>query len=116
MARRQRRVRSRPGHEPAINHRIYYDDGTTFSFSGDPRDAQPPARGVQLIVTENGNQWFTQYQRDYYIWRDGRWLGVDICGLFDWLLDDGRVLFGRMMTNEGFRELLRKAKIDSDSQ
>ena len=69
--------------------KIYYEDGTTFSDQdGKPKDA--PGWGVQTIVQphiESGRYLLPPY--DYYLYRDSRWIGVDVAGLTDHLLKLG---------------------------
>ena len=85
--------------------RIFYSDG---EYSGD----SPPARDVQLIVQSDGaGPPYFQSGTDYYVKRDGRWLGVDIFGLFDYLMDTGLVLFGRTITNAEYQAIYQKAKL-----
>jgi hypothetical protein len=99
---------------------IYYGDDSTFSYKdGSPYDA--PARDVQVIVQSDPDHlWYTQTGGDYYGWDDrgdgSRWWGVDIFGLFDYLIDPGykRVLFGRTVTSERFSEIFQRAKADPE--
>jgi hypothetical protein len=50
---------------------------------------------------------------DYYIYRPGGgWLGVDIFGLFDWLIESGLALFGRTITNAEYQAIYAMAKTD----
>jgi hypothetical protein len=69
-----------------VRWKIYYEDGTTFSDrDGKPKEA--PGWGVQTIVqphVESGRYLLPPY--DYYLYRDGRWIGVDVAGLTDHLL------------------------------
>jgi hypothetical protein len=63
--------------------RVYYGDGSTFD--GVPEDA--PTWDVQAIVQphiESGRYIICLY--DYYIYREGRWFGVDNVGAIDYLL------------------------------
>lgn len=84
---------------------IYYPDGKTFSSDdGAPQDA--PARGVQVIVQEDYDVGFhLQTGDDYYLWNGEKFVGVDIFGLFDFLIETGLVKFGRMITNAEYREI-----------
>jgi len=49
---------------------------------------------------------------DYYIKRDGRWLATDINGLFDWLLDQPDVAFGRMVPGEEYSRIMTEVNRD----
>ena len=51
---------------------------------------------------------------DYYVLdnRDNtehRWFGVNIFGLFDYLMESGLVLFGRTLPAKRYREILEQA-------
>jgi len=95
--------------------RVYYSDGKMVEGEGDPNVHD--ARGVEVIVQEHPDiGWHTQSGENYYVWRDGRWTGVDIFGLYDWLLDRGDVLFGRAMTNKAFTDVMRRALADMDGE
>ena len=90
-------------------YRIYYGDGSMFTQG----DGIPPARDVQVIVQEHSDVgWHTQSRYDYYIWMDGRYVGVDLFGLYDWLLERGDVLFGRTMTRRVFDRVMAQAVAD----
>lgn len=95
--------------------RIYYGNGETFADEdGVPSGEQ--ARNIQAIVQSDKRVgWHIQHSADYYIWRDGAWLGVDIFGLFDFLLDSGLVLFGRTIGNDEYQEVFRRAKAEMDT-
>lgn len=92
--------------------RIYYGDGSSL----DDSDGQPVgeyARGILAIVQgHNEIGWYILSGSDYYVLRGDRWWGVDIFGLFDWLMDSGLVVFGRTVTNEEFSRVLAAAKAD----
>jgi hypothetical protein len=77
-----------------LRWRIYYGDESTFdNLIGEPTDA--PSWNVQAIVQphiESGRYAICLY--DYYIYREGRWFGVDIAGLVDYLLEIGFIRIG----------------------
>lgn len=89
--------------------KYFYPDG--FSYEGN----NPPARGVQVIVQEDDSGPYMTTGADYYIWREDRWVGVDIFGLFDYLIESGLVLFGRTITNDEYREILQRAKVEKNT-
>lgn len=96
-----------------MRYKIYYSDGTEYdSLSGSVINA----RDVQAIVQDHptvGKEVVTG--ADYFIRsKDGRWIGVDLFGLYDWLLDSGLVLFGRMVTAEEYREVIKRAMLERD--
>lgn len=91
--------------------RVYYGDGSTYS--GDPFQA-PPAN-VQAIAYEepNAQAGFLVVQgKDCYVWRYGLWDGVDIGGLWDYLLigtGPKYVLCGRSIRDEDFWATVTRA-------
>ena len=87
-----------------MKYKIFYGDGSVHE--GD----KPPARDVQVIVQEHPDiGWHTQSGYDYYVCRDGRYVGVDLFGLYDFLLDRGDVLFGRTTTQKEFDVVMKRA-------
>ena len=78
-----------------MSYRVYYSDtysqGTIYSSVDGGR---PPTREVQIIVqTHPDIGWHTQSGYDFYVWRAGRYIGVDRAGLFDQMKEDGVVEF-----------------------
>jgi hypothetical protein len=99
--------------------RIYYGDGTVEVGNGHPRDNEGAIRGrdVQVIVQEQPEiGWHTQTGSDYYVWREeqGRWVGVDRNGLYDWLLDRGDFLQGRTLSKKQYQAVMKRAMADFD--
>lgn len=91
--------------------KIYYGDGKVLE--GDGRPDISVVRDVQVIVQEHPDiGWHTQSGYDYYVWMDNRFVGVDLFGLFDWLQEQGDVLFGRTMTTRKFNEVMKIALKD----
>jgi len=83
---------------------VFYGDGS--SREGPPYES----RGVIAIVqphTEVGAEIVAG--KDYYVREDDRWKGVDIFGLFDFLMDSGLVLFGRAIRDEEYYKVMAKA-------
>lgn len=96
-----------------LNFRIYYDGGMTFD--GDPFDA--PAFGVLVIVQKNPNHGRDLVMtKDYFVWTGTKWMAVDFIGMLDYLAQAGhkKVLFGRMVDDEYFNEIVRLANEDKD--
>lgn len=90
---------------------IYYGDGTTYEGPVE----LAPARDVQVIAqVDRALGWIAASGTDYYVWRDGRWFGVDKFGLFDYLIAPGwkRVLFGRMLTAEEYNAVWARVTAD----
>jgi hypothetical protein len=59
---------------------VYYSDGTVYEGNS------PPSLDVQVIVQEHPDiGWHTQSGSDFYVWDDGRWVGVFDFGLFQYL-------------------------------
>ena len=87
--------------------KIYYGDGSIYEGTN------PPARDVQVILQVDPRRGpYFQSGSDYYVWCEDHWLGVDIFGLFDYLIDSGLVLFGRTIRNEEYQDIYRQADID----
>lgn len=89
--------------------RIYYDGRETQTGHGKGPTGDL-ARGVQVIIQDHptvGVELVTAC--DYYVLHGERWHGVDIFGLFDYLLDSGIVLFGRTISREEYAEIFRQA-------
>jgi hypothetical protein len=92
-----------------MTYRVYYSDGGIYESGATP----PPPRDVQVIIQEHPDiGWHTQSGHDFYVWRGGRWVGVDDFGLYDFLLDTGLVLFGRTMITAEFQEVMTRAIAD----
>lgn len=101
-----------------VDWAIYYGDDSVCT-SQDYTPDRVPARNVQVITIADVNHgWLTQTGSDYYVWDDRdnghRWWGVDIFGLYDYLIEPGykRVLFGRTVTSNRFDEIFRRANGD----
>lgn len=93
---------------------VHYSDKKIEYEDGD----KPEPRDVQVIVQPHPDiGWHTQSGYDYYVWREdqGRWVGVDLFGLFDFLLDTGLVLFGRTVTTDQFNKIMKGAVEDLGS-
>lgn len=93
--------------------RVYYGDGSTYA--GDV--AQAPARDVQVIAQSHPEYgWLALSGSDYYVWRGGRWFGVDRFGLYDYLIEPGwrKVLFGRTLTSDEFDAVWQRMMADPD--
>ncbi len=84
--------------------RFFYGDGT---FS----DTKPTKKNnVQAIVqqTEFDGKFITS-GNDWYINHKGEWIGVDLFGALDWLMEKGYLLAGRTITDKDFSDVMRKA-------
>jgi hypothetical protein len=100
-----------------LDWRIWYGDGTTFdSLDGSPKEA--PARGVVCIAVADpdlyGNGSYVHHLYDFYVLEKERWKGVDLFGLYDFLLDSGLVKFGRMIPSGTYRQIIWDATHDPD--
>ena len=70
---------------------IVRHDGQVYDSERDG-PSKLPIRGVQVIVQQHPDVgWHVQTGYDFYIWRDGRFVGVDRAGLWDYLEDRGSV-------------------------
>ncbi len=93
---------------------IYYGDGSTYSdLDGPAWDA--PTQNVQILVRESnkGNTGFrAMHAKDGYVWKNGEWYGVDVMGLWDYLLNTRgptKVIFGRWTSDDNFDSIYRRA-------
>ena len=94
--------------------KIWYGDGTSFGDENGPPEMAPPCN-VQVIVQDDERTGrYNQCGSDYYIWRDGRWLGCDIFGLWDYLCQKDRAIvrFGRTLYRDDFQHILTMAEAD----
>jgi hypothetical protein len=92
---------------------VYYKKQTTFTDEeGDPVDVPP--WGVQVIAQADdrvGRRLVSK--KDYYLFVDGQWVGVDFTGLIDYLANVlGIVKVGRMIDRQEYRDILEQARID----
>jgi hypothetical protein len=96
--------------------RIYYGNGKTFSsLDGLPEDAPP--WNVQLIIQlDEITGRYNQTGDNFYIWIGDKWVGVDQIGLLDYLAHESPsiVKFGRTLSNEDYKKILKVAESDSD--
>lgn len=99
-----------------MDWKLYYGDGSTFSSDQGWTGAHAaPAWGVQCIVQADeqvGRHLVTN--GDYYVYRDGSWLGLDLIGLIDYLTDLGIVKVGRFLPRQAYQDILSKALHDPD--
>jgi len=92
-----------------MTYRIYYSDG-------EADDHIPKARDVQVILQYDPERGpYFQSGFDYYVWKGDRWQGVDIFGLYDFLIDSGLVLFGRTITNAEYNAIFKRADVEKNS-
>jgi len=84
------------GENGMTNYYIVYSD---LSIYDSRATDEPPLRGVQVVVQQHPDVgWHVQCKYDFYMRRDGRWVGVDRAGLFDALEEMGLARF-----NIGFK-------------
>ena len=96
-----------------MTFRIYYADGTTFD--GDPFEA-PSLDAILAVETDPDHGRRIVSGGDYMIWENDRWWAVDHMGMISYLLRTGprRVLIGRMLSNEAYRDIYIRADEDAD--
>lgn len=101
---------------------IFYTDGSIFtSADGTPWDA--PRRSVQSIAVSRDAEvrdWYNINMFDYFYWEEytkdgqpvGGWQGGDGFTMYDHLLRAKHpcVLFGRMLSDAGWKSLHRKMR------
>jgi len=101
-----------------VKWRVYYDDGHTFDDrQGKACDA--PGVGVICVVQRDpgtGRAILTGY--DYYVCLGDDWLGVDLFGLLDYVLNHLErirgVIAGRAVMNDIYAAVMRRALDDPD--
>lgn len=99
---------------PRPKWRIYYGDGSTFSnLEGTPEDA-PCVNVMCAAYYDEDNRRRLAHSADYYFYEGGRWYGVDLFGLWDYLSQPGLKLvkFGRMIGDAQYRAVMSKAMND----
>lgn len=97
-----------------VDWRIYYGDGATFSNEDGPPE-QAPAGGVIAVAWyDEDNRRRLAHGTDYYIFDDGRWMGVDASGFWQYMAEPGFkfVKLGRMVGDLKFRSVMSKAMND----
>jgi len=93
-----------------MKYKVFYS-GEFLEF--DTEVDKPPAIDAQVILQPQedvGSEILTG--KDYYVFRGGRWVGVDIFGLFDFLMTTGLVLFGRTIDAKVYADIVRQAQDD----
>lgn len=102
-----------------IRWRLYYGDGTTFSNQDGTPDEAPGCNVMCAASYDGDNRRKMAGSADYYVFEadmspDGRWLGVDLFGLWDYLARPGwkAVKFGRMIGDEQYRRVMAHAVAD----
>ena len=95
--------------------RVYTSDGVFTSDDGSPWDA--PRQDVQVIVQQDDAAGYRLiHSKDYFYWEEDRggWNGGDTFAMFDHLLRAKHpcVIFGRMLSDEAWRELFHRVKAD----
>jgi hypothetical protein len=96
-----------------VTYRVYYAPDKEPATGNGVGPTGELARGVQAIVQDHpevGVEIVTSC--DYYVYEDGRWRGVDIFGLFDYLLDSGLVLFGRTIKRKEYYQVMQQVQQD----
>ncbi len=95
-----------------MDWRIYYQHQEPHEDTDGPPTGER-ARGVQVILQDDPELgWTTVSGSDYFVWREGKWWGTDINGLFDFLLDTGLVMFGRMLDRGEYSKIYSEALED----
>ena len=94
--------------------KIWYGNGSTFSDAAGPPGAAPPL-DVQVIAQADPDVGRLMVcRKDFYVFHDGEWYGVDWFGLLDHLMALGIVKAGRTRSNRDYDALYRAAVADPD--
>lgn len=100
-----------------MSWKIFYDTGNTVS-SEDTEPAYVPPFGIQVIVQDDGpdGDKVMTAGDDFYYWdeRYQRWFGVEITGLWDYLIHAGFLKMGRFIPAALYTEILEKAAEELD--
>lgn len=100
----------------AVEWAVWYDDGSSFSnLDGPPESA--PRWGVMCVAAQSGDHGrMIWHGVDYYAWKDGAWVSLDITGLFDYLGNhpgkEKIVLIGRHVAPDVFYRIYQMAVDD----
>ena len=94
--------------------RLYYGDGSTFSNEDGVPDQAPSTNVMCVAWYDDDNRRRLAHSADYYWYDEGRWVGSDLFGLWDYLARTGpkTVKFGRMMGDEAYRRVMSHAMND----
>lgn len=95
--------------------KIYYSDSTFSSEDGTPKEA--PFWDVQDIIQfdMHTERKYHQNRDDWYIFRDGFFVGVDMIGLIDYLAHyEGEIIVkaGRTIPSKQWAEIFNAARKD----
>lgn len=94
--------------------RIYYGDGSTYS----DRDGLPelaPNTNAQVVAREfpnNAKGYALMHSKDAFVWREGRWDGVDTMGLWDYIIEHQgwqKIILGRSIRDDTFWKCVSRA-------
>lgn len=99
----------------AIKWSIWYEDGARCTDEEcEPHEVR--RHGVQVIVqSDEQSGRFNQCMTDVYVWKDGRWYGMDRIGMLIYLMTYAHpcvVLFGTTTSTENFQAMLVRAEAD----
>jgi len=96
------------------NFKVYYSDGSTHA-SDDPYTTPVP-EVVAIVQIDKLHGRRVVAGDDYYIWNETSWYGTDLIGMFQYMMKDGprRVLYGVMVHEEQWQDIMRLANEDSD--
>lgn len=97
-----------------VNWRLYYGDGSMFSSEDGGPEAAPCTGVMCAAYYDDDNRRRLAHSSDYYFFEDGRWYGVDLFGLWDYLARPGLKLvkFGRMISDNQYRRVMSQAMND----
>ena len=100
--------------EMPVIWRIYYGDGATYS-SDDGSPLEAPPMNVQAIAEQDPDVGRSIWHgKDFYLWRDGIWHGVDWFGVLDHLMEMGLLKTGRTISTDEFRAIYQQAVNDPE--
>ena len=99
-----------------LKWRIYYDDGSTFSWrDGTPFEAPPTGALVVAQESDRTERGFVLYfHKEGWYWKpEFGWWCCDHAGMWDYLMmyrQPKAILFGRNVRDDHFWEVVKKAE------
>jgi hypothetical protein len=97
-------------------YEIYYDGGQVYFSERPEPGGDRSGWGVLVVVQDDasvGKQHVTG--TDYMIWRDDHWVGVDLVGLIDHVVNVLQVaLVGRMVSSEEYKAIMDRSGIERE--
>lgn len=97
-----------------VNWCIYYGSGETYSNEDGPPELAPTGNVMAVAWYDDDNRRRLAHGADYYIFDNGRWVGCDAAGFWQYMGEPGFkvVKFGRMIGELQFRKVMERASTE----